>query len=328
MKYSVIIPIYNAEKTLTDCLNSLVSQEYSDYEIILVNDGSSDQSDDICRNYADNYQNIRYIFQPNSGVSAARNTGLDHAVGQYILFVDSDDSVSDHYFEQLDLLLCEENYDLVQFSYIIKNGQKQRKRCLKNRTALNQYDSAELFSEAVYKKTANSPWNKLYKKEIIEQYCLRFNTSLSIGEDKAFNLQYLLYVKTCRQTSQSLYIVNTSSNDSLSRKVRTDLNEQFALLDKVLYSTIHSSELPDPCKQLYLSALNFTEIRSVYAEAKRLRKSKVKFWSRMKALSILCDQINEKHYSIPKSLFCCLINMTVRLKMLWFIDLTAWRLLH
>lgn len=94
MKYSIIIPVYNAEGTLRRCLDSLVGQQFSNYELLLINDGSTDGSDAICREYASTYSCVRYFAKENGGVSSARNLGLEQAEGEYILFADSDDYVS------------------------------------------------------------------------------------------------------------------------------------------------------------------------------------------------------------------------------------------
>ncbi|MCD7819712.1 MAG: glycosyltransferase [Lachnospiraceae bacterium] len=102
IKYSVIVPIYNAEKTLNQCLESFAVQLRDDIEILLVNDGSMDKSEGICKSYCEQYPNFRYFYKENGGVSAARNLGLDYAKGEYILFADSDDYVSDKLFETLD----------------------------------------------------------------------------------------------------------------------------------------------------------------------------------------------------------------------------------
>ena len=118
-KYSVIIPVYNAEKTLKRCLDTLLAESHSESEIILINDGSEDQSGKICLSYAEKYLNIHYIEKQNGGVSTARNVGLEMATGEYILFVDSDDYVIPGFFSSLDRLLSSFSYDFVLFSYYI-----------------------------------------------------------------------------------------------------------------------------------------------------------------------------------------------------------------
>ena len=90
LKYSIIVPVYNIKEYLADCLDSVLAQSISDYEVILVNDGSTDGSDALCDTYATQYPQIHVVHQPNQGVSVARNTGIEKAVGEYILFLDSD----------------------------------------------------------------------------------------------------------------------------------------------------------------------------------------------------------------------------------------------
>ena len=108
MKFSVIIPVYNSEKYLNKCIDSIVTQDYENFELILVDDGSSDSSQKICREYADRFENVSLICQENSGPSAARNRGIDCAKGDYITFVDSDDWVRDDYFIKLEAALNDE----------------------------------------------------------------------------------------------------------------------------------------------------------------------------------------------------------------------------
>ena len=124
-KYSVIIPVYNAEKTLRRCVDSLLTQQYADAEIILVNDGSTDSGGEICKEYAASNRQVQYIDKANGGVSSARNAGIRRASGRYILFVDSDDSVVPGYFEQLDRIDGDGKYDFVWFSVnYIRNEEK------------------------------------------------------------------------------------------------------------------------------------------------------------------------------------------------------------
>ena len=115
LKYSVIVPVYNAEKTLRRCIESLVNQPFDRYELILVNDGSTDGSDAICQDYATRYSQIRYFQKENGGVSSTRSLGLEQAEGEYILFVDSDDYVSDDYFTVIDRELAKHPTDLLMF---------------------------------------------------------------------------------------------------------------------------------------------------------------------------------------------------------------------
>ena len=102
LKYSVIVPVYNTEKYLDRCISSIVSQSFEDYELILVDDGSQDGCPGICDNWAQKNEHITVIHQENGGLPVARNSGLDVAIGDYVLFVDSDDYVTEDYFEKFE----------------------------------------------------------------------------------------------------------------------------------------------------------------------------------------------------------------------------------
>ena len=187
-KISIIIPAYNAEKQLAPCLDSLLAQTYSNKEILLVNDGSKDRTAAICDDYAAKHDCIRVLHQQNAGVSAARNAALEIATGEYIAFVDSDDTVAPDY---LQALMEWRAYDFVTAGYRWQDPD------------LNWHDrifSDEQVSLETLKKFPSrymgkyyfcSPWATLTKRELIEKTHLRFDTQIHSGEDTLFLLQYL-----------------------------------------------------------------------------------------------------------------------------------------
>lgn len=120
MRLSVIVPVYKTEYNLRKCLNSIISQEVKDLEIILINDGSPDNADLICKEYADKYPFIKYQFQTNAGLSAARNRALEMATGDYVTFVDSDDHIGKHtYAKLMEILEKHPEYDVLEFPIYI-----------------------------------------------------------------------------------------------------------------------------------------------------------------------------------------------------------------
>ena len=122
-KISIIVPVYNAEKWLEDCIKSVLNQTYKNVELVLVNDGSDDSSDKICKKYSLKYSNIKYILQENAGASVARNKGLKNATGSYIQFLDSDDYLNNDCCEKMIDKMKSENCDLVLCGMNIwKNG--------------------------------------------------------------------------------------------------------------------------------------------------------------------------------------------------------------
>ena len=129
-KISIIIPVYSVEQYIDRCLSSVISQTYRNIEIIVVIDGSKDGSEEICEKYANNDKRIKIIKQENKGLSAARNNGLEHASGQYVMFVDSDDYVDENFCLTPYQKLIETGSDIVMFDYMIYYRNKTRKRLI------------------------------------------------------------------------------------------------------------------------------------------------------------------------------------------------------
>ena len=125
-KVSVIVPVYNLESYIERCLDSLLMQDYDDLEIILVNDGSTDKSLEIIEKYAQQSESIIVINQKNSGVSSARNAGIEKATGFFIAFVDGDDYIDSNYYELLLKKITSDNYDFVQMGFICEHGNGKR----------------------------------------------------------------------------------------------------------------------------------------------------------------------------------------------------------
>ena len=195
---SVIIPIYNSEKYLSKCVYSILNQNYKNLEVVLVNDGSADNSLSICEKIKLEDDRITIIDIPNGGVSNARNTGLLKAKGEYIQFIDSDDFVDKNYIKTLydlivstktELAICSiESYDF--------DGNKFDEWTVKN--GIIDFDSIDknLFLELIQKFLLFGPVNKLYIKKIITDNQIEFDTSLSYGEDLLFNFEYFNHINT------------------------------------------------------------------------------------------------------------------------------------
>jgi glycosyltransferase involved in cell wall biosynthesis len=163
-KVSIVIPIYNVEKYITHCLDTVIHQTYSNLEIILVNDGSSDKSAELCQNYVDNDSRIKLINKVNGGLSDARNVGMDYATGIYITFIDSDDEVKHDYIEYLLELLVNNNADasVCQKQFISESGEEipLNDNKIKNITFETTQDCLKDF--LVNKNIETTAWGKLY----------------------------------------------------------------------------------------------------------------------------------------------------------------------
>lgn len=198
---SIIIPIYNAEKYLTDCIDSIINQKYNNLEIILINDGSTDNSQKICEEYANKDKRVKLINQKNQGVSVARNKGIDIASGEIIMFVDSDDIMTDSTID--DVVSKMNNYDLLCFGYselykdkkikIVSSAEIIDKKDFENRIVLNNQIGGYL-------------WNKAFLKSIIEKNNIKFNEEIHFCEDLLFVINYFKYCKKLFYINKSLYL--------------------------------------------------------------------------------------------------------------------------
>lgn len=201
---SVIVPIYNAETTLSRCLDSLIDQTFRDYELILVNDGSTDQSIHICHQYASTHSFISVIDKQNGGVSAARNAGMERAKGKFITFTDADDEVTPLYLSTFISLI--DHHDLCMQSFIqIDPSGNLTTTCLTEQTCTTQNEMAEVIIEAYYQDIPISACSNLFRRDIIERHHLRFDENIHVCEDADFVLRYIPHCQSVLVTSQANY---------------------------------------------------------------------------------------------------------------------------
>ena len=174
------------------------------------------------------------------------------------------------------------------------------------------------------KKHINTPTGKVYKRKIIENNAIRFNESIEVGEDRTFNIQYALNIKSFRVLEKPLYILCLENEESLSRKKRDDLDEQIERAENHLKDILEKSSLTAEEKQKFIEAINFDNLRAVYTKAKYLHRKKVPYFKRLKELNKYCNQVNEKKFTYPSGKFCKLIKLPVSLKITPLIDAMGW----
>lgn len=302
---SVIVPVYNGEKTIKRCINSIVSQTYSNLDIVIVNDGSSDNTQFICDEIANNYSFVKVINKENAGVSEARNTGIEFCKGEYIVFVDSDDIIEPDMCETLlknnsnsimpicGINLVNEAGDIIESLDFNKNG------IIDGYLDKNQY--LKLFKMDLL----NSPCNKLFSVKLIKTYDIKFDKKLSIGEDLIFVMDYLKYIDGFNIINRSLYKYIKSENDSLSVKVYKNMYE----IQKELFNKLINPMLNDNIENIDLYNLKETYYIIVWRSIRNLlRNSKdMKINFRVNEMKkILFDNItinNIKLYNIGSILW-------------------------
>lgn len=213
---SIIIPVYNAERYLNKCINSILNQNFRNFELILVNDGSLDNSGNICEYYSQKDSRIKVFHQDNQGVSKARNLGLKYATGNYIHFIDSDDWIEKNFFSTYFNNL-EKDVDIVFVGCKIEN-----KDCTITINLQDYiYNKKEIAIPQLYQKgLLGVTWNKLFKNKIIQTYNIRFNPQLNSFEDELFTLEYCRFINKIQTLSYTGYHYMMYNNtSSLSKRI-------------------------------------------------------------------------------------------------------------
>lgn len=202
---SIVIPVYNAEQYLRDSLESILSQSFHDWELILVDDGSTDGSLQIIREFEIHDNRIISFSQDNGGPSKARNRGIDEAKGEYVYFMDADDWLEPTFLESFFCSTGNVNNDIVfqGFQREYPDGRSEKMFAMDSDTTTTSKEDiiCKLYKEHVY----GWAWCKLFRREIINKYHLRYDESLNLWEDELFTTEYLKHAKTVRTVNNHLY---------------------------------------------------------------------------------------------------------------------------
>ena len=232
---SVIIPVYNAEKTLVKCIESVLMQDVTDFELILVDDGSKDSSGDICNRYAAKDSRVRVIHKKNGGVSSARNRGLEVASGEWITFVDSDDSIGENFFHDVEAA----HEDLLIRGYFMHSMQGKEVE----RLVLDDFDALPDMTLFINRFIGNNilrgPVAKFFRSRLIGD--LRFPEDMKVGEDTWFVWKYLSGVSTCRILYYYYYYYLTTGGPSEVKYKSTT--------DYAVHSLLHLREAFEPMSE-------------------------------------------------------------------------------
>lgn len=203
---SVILPVYNGEDRVSNCIESIITQTYKQFELIIINDGSSDLTLDIVNKFAEKDNRIKIISIENSGVSYARNKGLEKATGDYITFIDADDFYNNNFLERMHDLINKDNSDIAICNFCYFNKNKITKNKL---SSINEFDKFSLIlSEYCFQGYV---WNKIYKRKIVQD--VYFNTKITYLEDLLFNVKIFKKTNRIVYTNSVLYnyVINEES---------------------------------------------------------------------------------------------------------------------
>lgn len=219
-KISVIIPVYNSEKYLHKCIDSVLAQTYQDFELILINDGSKDNSLDICDKFAQGDIRIKVVTQENQGVSVARNRGLKLASGKYIMFIDSDDFIDTDYLKTFVDKLSERDFDFVVAGvrHVDEKDNVLREFISEANEATTKENIGKLIPKIEIDSLLGGPVSKVFKNELIKKNGISFNADIQFGEDQIFNIQYLMLCSSLVVVNYIGYNYIQRTSDSLVKK--------------------------------------------------------------------------------------------------------------
>lgn len=313
MLISIIVPVYNAAPYLDQCIQSILAQTYTDFELLLINDGSTDQSGAICDQYALQDARIQVFHQQNAGVSAARNLGLDHAKGEWITFVDSDDWISDNYFKVADLNL-DSRIDCIFVNIIKKHPEK-----IINITNFrdDEIDIDTFFENYSLHPHFFGPTGKFFKNEILNKYKLRFDESLSYGEDNLFNCNYFIFTRFIKFQADINYIISPINGLSTAvANLNNDEPKYFKIYSVLKYELKLDNDLIDrniiSSLSRYINAIIYSKLSTSF----KIEKLKILINRHSKVIFRLYESNPLISFLIKRNLFLFIKVLEFRNKIL------------
>lgn len=292
-KISVIVPIYNGESYIERCINSILNQTFQDFELILIDDGSKDNSLEMLKKF-EQIEKIKVYYQNNKGPSAARNKGIEKAIGKYLIFIDIDDWIEDDYIESLLNEIENNKLDFVTIGYndISKYGvfsvndfYKKNKTLTKQEILLN-----------IFNGTGGVPWGKIYKRNIIIANKIKMNENIFMCEDQLFVLEYCLNSKKIGNLNLNKYNYNRLNENSISNKLNLTYYKNFLLylkeLEKILVEYKVNKRITDQIKIKKVNSIYEGILINLYKSSK---KDKIKY------LKLFSQELNKNYFYLENT---------------------------
>lgn len=229
-KVSVIMPIYNRGEKVKQAINSVLNQTFKNLELILINDGSTDNTEEICNQYKEQNERIKYFKIENSGPGGARNKGIEVATGKYIMFIDSDDYYEEKMVEIMVASIENSDNECIICNRIINEKDKKIKSDLPEEQ-MNSKNKQEFIEFLQIKNLFNSVCNKVYLKSIIDEFNIRFDKRFISGEDYKFNLDYFSNINCAKTINEYLYNYVMTPNSIVHSNENYDFFLQVKILD-------------------------------------------------------------------------------------------------
>lgn len=303
---SIIVPVYKVEKYICSCIDSILSQSYKDWELILVDDGSPDNSGIICDEYATNDNRIRVIHKENEGVTAARRDGVMHAEGEWIVFVDSDDTIPGNSLEVL--LSNSKDVDTVCGCLMSSKGKKWKHKCI------GTYSKEDYITHLVNGCIYGYCYATLFKRSLFKNDCLKVDSSFPIGEDVLMRIELAICGDKIRTIENVVYKYVDNSSSVMNTKICSPLyyDRFFKARDKMYYDFVSvDTRIQDYIKVLSSYFQKSMPPKSVYRDIIRLYYSRLTFVEKKKLsmrLRIKQYMVNSFFYNVLKNMFLSLFK--------------------
>jgi glycosyltransferase involved in cell wall biosynthesis len=300
-KLSIIVPVYNAEKHLKECLCSIINQTLKEIQIIIINDGSSDNSKEIILDYVSKDDRILFIDSTNEGVSAARNKGIAQASGKYLGFVDADDYLDERMYQQLFEITEGQQAPMAICNAIqVANKQPFRKRLQLKNDCFFVSDKKKVMLDFLSFKYDSANWNKIYLSDIIRKNNLKFHKQLSIWEDLLFNLQFVIYTNKIVVLEEGLYYYRIHPTSVIAAS-KLSVSEQYNLFYKSYLSFCNKNSLHLE-KETFIQERAETCISNLFILLKLRMKAKPGFFLLTKQFYQELKVLNREIYKGAKPL--------------------------
>lgn len=305
MKVSIIIPVYNVEKYIRECLNSIINQTYKNIEIIVVIDGSLDNSSKIVYEFAKKDSRIKVIDRENKGVYESRIDGIKASTGEYLIFVDSDDSIKENMVEVLLNEIISSNTDLVRCKWLTKINNKlsSEKVSIDNYNKILKKDFEPYLYDLLYSTIFfNSMCRQIIKKDVLKNIDMN-NSNLKYGEDLAFECKILNNINSFKIIDEYLYIYNIHEDSITNKKSLTTIEKKILdviHVNELLYEYIDIFNIKN--KQKYYNAVISKLYVNITYQLINLSETTKKYSEFKRIMNLIYKEINPKYLKINKNI--------------------------
>lgn len=261
IKVSVIVALYNASQYLRQCIDNILSQNFQDFELLLVNDGSTDSTGEICDEYAKKDKRIRVFHEHHKGVAQARQIGIDNAKGEYFIYIDADDYIEENFIEEMFLCARSTKSDIVICDYL----ELKKDNTIYHKEQPTELSGISYLNDILANKCYGALWNKMILTQLVKDHNARFPQDFSMREDVVFISQFIPQARKLSYIPKALYIYNRQNVSSLTNNYLDESKNYYQHEIKWIITILKNSFLYEETKhknERYLLELAYITLRS------------------------------------------------------------------